>query len=347
MGTYAQVLQTDGTRQRDINILNPTFPDPGPLPASTPVNRYLHEDHRIMPQTNRTSAGVSGSIKRLSLGATYAYNRSSNQLVGQNLNAPVNGVRPDPGYANVIRAVGLAESRTHSVNGNLNVSLAPGVGSGGPPSGPASSQPFFSLRRGLSVSTFFGANIAGNNSDGAFAVPASGSLAGEWGPSGFSPWNVSTGINSSMIKNLNVNWSINASAGPYYTIRTGLDDNRDAILNDRPAGVGRNSERGAASLNSYLSLNYTIGFGKQAVAGGGLAGIPMIMERGGAIAVSMGPGGPVSAPRYRVNFSVFIENPTNHANYGGYSGVMTSEFFRQPTSAFGVRRITFNMGLSF
>jgi hypothetical protein len=48
-----------------------------------------------------------------------------------------------------------------------------------------------------------------------------------------------------------------------------------------------------------------------------------------------------------VNFSVFIDNPTNHANYGSYSGVMTSEFFKQPTSAFGVRRITFNMGLSF
>jgi hypothetical protein len=348
MGTYAQVLQTDGTRQRDINILNPTFPDPGPLPPSTPVNRYLHEDHRNMPQTNRTSAGISGSIKRLSLGAIYAYNKSSNQLVGDNLNAPVNGVRPDAAYANVIRAVGLAESRTHSVSGNLNVSLAPGPGTGGPSSGPAASQPFFSLRRSLSVSTYFGGNIARNNSDGPFAVPASGSLAGEWGPSAFGgPWNISINVNSGMIKNLGVNWSINASAGPYYTIRTGIDDNRDAILNDRPAGVGRNTERGAASLNSYMSLNYSLGFGKQAAPGGGLAGVPMIIERGGAVAVSMGPGGPASIPRYRVNFSVFIENPTNHANYGSYSGVMTSEFFKQPTSAFGVRRITFNMGLSF
>jgi hypothetical protein len=26
---------------------------------------------------------------------------------------------------------------------------------------------------------------------------------------------------------------------------------------------------------------------------------------------------------------------------------MTSEFFKQPTSAYGVRRITFRMGLSF
>jgi len=348
MGTYAQVLQTDGTRQRDINILNPTFPDPGPLPASTPVNRYLLEDHRDMPQTNRTSAGISGSIKRLSMGVNYAYSRSSNQLVGHNLNAPVNGVRPDPNFANVIRAVGLAESRTHSVSGNLSLSLAPGAVFGGPPSGPASSQPFFSLRRNMSVFVFVGAARARNNSDGSFAVPASGSLEGEWGPSPFSgPWNISTGFNSSMIKNLSFNWSINASAGPYYTIRTGIDDNRDAIINDRPAGVGRNTERGAATLNSYLSLTYSIGFGKQSSSAAGPMGPMMIMERGGAVAVSMGPGGGPSAPRYRLNFGAFIDNPTNHANYGSYSGVMTSEFFKQPTSAYGVRRITFRMGLSF
>ena len=61
----------------------------------------------------------------------------------------------------------------------------------------------------------------------------------------------------------------------------------------------------------------------------------------------MAPGGAPSAPRYRLNFGVSIQNPTNHANYSSYSGVMTSEFFKKPTSAYGVRSITFNMGLSF
>ena len=72
----------------------------------------------------------------------------------------------------------------------------------------------------------------------------------------------------------------------------------------------------------------------------------MISERGGTV-VMMGPGGGPAAPRYRLNFGVNIENPTNRANYSGYSGVMTSAFFRQPTTAYGVRRITFNVGLSF
>jgi hypothetical protein len=73
----------------------------------------------------------------------------------------------------------------------------------------------------------------------------------------------------------------------------------------------------------------------------------MISDRGGPVAVMIGPGGGPAAPRYRLMFGVNIQNPTNRANYGGYSGQMNSTKFRQPLSAYGVRQITFNMGLSF
>jgi hypothetical protein len=53
------------------------------------------------------------------------------------------------------------------------------------------------------------------------------------------------------------------------------------------------------------------------------------------------------AARYRINIMVSIQNLTNHANYSGYSGVMTSKFFRQPTSVDGVRQINLSMGFSF
>lgn len=351
MNTYAQVLQTDGTRQREINIKNPAYPDPGPLTGlAAPTNRYLLEDSRKMPQTKRTSLGLSGSIKRLSLGATYSYNRSSNILTGQQLNAPVNGVRPDPNFANIIRAVGLGESYSHQISGNVSVSLAPGAVPGGmpmPPSGSAS-QPFFSLRRGMFVGMFFGLNRNRSNSEGPFSVPATGDLSQEWGPAFGGPWNVHTSFSSQMIKNLGFNMSISASAGQYYTITTGVDDNGDLILNDRPAGVGRGTERGAAMISAYMGLNYSIGFGRQSSGTSGFPGGPMIIsERGGAIAVMMGPGGGPAAPRYRLNFGVSIQNPTNRANYFGYSGQMNSTKFRQPLSASGVRQIMFNMGLSF
>jgi hypothetical protein len=338
MGLYGQVLQTDGTRQREVNLLNPSYPDPGPLDvASAPSNRYLLEDKLRMPWTNRSSLGLSGSIGRLYLGGTYSYNRQSNVLVGENLNAPVNGVRPDPALANIFRAVGRARSMFHSVSGNASLNLGP-MGATAPAS---ASQPFFSPRRGLYVSTFFGISRSRSQSQGAFSVPFSANLEDEWAPSG-SPWNMHASLSSGMFKNLNVNLGVNASAGGYYTIRTGRDDNGDLIFNDRPAGVGRNTERGAMYLSSSLYLNYNLGFGRQTTS---MPGGIMIMERGGVL--TAGPGSAMAAPRYRLNFGVSIDNPTNRANYGGYSGVMTSEFFRKPTSVSGVRRVMFNAGLSF
>ena len=350
MGTYAQVLQTDGTRQRDINILNPTFPDPGPLPAvdaREPVSARRPPQHAADESHERrhlrlNQAAVDGRDLRIQQELEHAGRPQSERAGERRPAGPELREHHTCGWTCRIQdALGQRQPEHESCAGRR---------AGGMPNAerPASSQPFFSLRRNMFVSMYFGATRARNNSDGSFAVPASGSLEGEWGPAAFGgPWNVSANFSSGMIKNLNFNWSFNANAGPYYTITTGIDDNRDAILNDRPAGVGRNTERGAASINSYMSLNYTIGFGKQASSGGGPMGPMMIMERGGAVAVQMGPGGAPSAPRYRLNFGVFIDNPTNHANYGSYSGVMTSEFFKQPTSAYGVRRIRFRMGLRF
>ena len=56
---------------------------------------------------------------------------------------------------------------------------------------------------------------------------------------------------------------------------------------------------------------------------------------------------PQAQPRYRLNIGVDIQNPTNHATYSGYSGVMTSPYFLKATSANGYRRINFNVSLSF
>lgn len=57
--------------------------------------------------------------------------------------------------------------------------------------------------------------------------------------------------------------------------------------------------------------------------------------------------GSQTVARYRLAIGVNIQNLTNHANYSGYSGVMTSPNFLKPVSVQGVRRITFTMGLTF
>jgi hypothetical protein len=56
---------------------------------------------------------------------------------------------------------------------------------------------------------------------------------------------------------------------------------------------------------------------------------------------------PLMPPRYRLGLQVNVQNLTNHANYTGYSGVMTSPFFRQPSNVMGTRKIDIGLNFSF
>ena len=83
---------------------------------------------------------------------------------GENLNAPVNGVRPDPRFGNVIEVVSDASSRQHQLQTNLTVNqgaLFP----------LPKSAPRFSFKR---VTLFLNYTLARhrNNTDGAFSVRA-------------------------------------------------------------------------------------------------------------------------------------------------------------------------------
>ena len=42
-----------------------------------------------------------------------------------------------------------------------------------------------------------------------------------------------------------------------------------------------------------------------------------------------------------------VNNLTNHQNLGGYSGVATSPFFRQPTFATNLRKVDFGFSVNF
>jgi outer membrane receptor protein involved in Fe transport len=81
---------------------------------------------------------------------------------------------------------------------------------------------------------------------------------------------------------------------------------------------------------------------KQVDSGGGVA---ITSSGGGGYTVNM--VGSQRLPRYRLTLSANIQNLTNRANYVGYSGVMTSKLFLQPTNVSGTRRINFNANLSF
>jgi hypothetical protein len=48
-----------------------------------------------------------------------------------------------------------------------------------------------------------------------------------------------------------------------------------------------------------------------------------------------------------MNVFVNIQNLTNHQNLGGYSGVATSPYFRQPTFAMNPRNVNIGVGFNF
>jgi len=335
-GIYQQVLQSDGTHLFDVNLADPSYPDPGALGTTTPVNRYLLADDLRLAKTARASLGWSSTLNtRMQASAVYAFTRAIGTYVGQNLNAPVNGVRPDPKFANEIMVVPDGKSRVQSLNTTLSVNLA-GLGSN-PTVGP-----LWQWRRGLRVSGNYTLTSARNNTDGAFAVPAT-DLAQEWGPSGEDiRHRGSISFGSSAVRGVSSNISFSASSARPLTIRTGFDDNGDLIFNDRPEGVGRNSARVPGAWSSSANFGYTLNLGSRQVQSGTGVSINSI---GGAYTVNTSGGQAVA--RYRVNLNVGIQNLFNVAQWSGYSGVQTSTNFLKPTSAAGVRRITFNIGLTF
>jgi hypothetical protein len=336
--TFEQTLRVDGLRQQELNIVNPGFPVTEPAGFIPPSNRYLLGPDLRMAENARLSAGVEQQLtKAVRVGAVYAYVRARGLLVGRNLNAPVGGVRPDPLLANEIEAMSAGRSRSHSLALSLNANFQSYVAGG------ARAGPLWSWKRGLITFGTYTFGSSRNNTDGAFSVPASGDLATEWGPSsGDRRQRFSMTLVSQALRNLTLACQVSASSAPPYTIRTGYDDNGDLIFNDRPFGVGRNSARAASMWMSYASAQYVINFGKRLVPTG--QGV-LVTSGGGGRTVDLMGG--QSVPRYRLTLTLGAQNATNHANYVGYSGIMTSPFFGKPTAVSGMRQITLIAGMSF
>ncbi len=80
----------------------------------TAVNRYLLDPGLQSPKTSRTSAGIDYAFRpQMRVNATYRYARGEGFMRGENLNAPIDGVRPNPLFGNVVEVVADAKTRQH------------------------------------------------------------------------------------------------------------------------------------------------------------------------------------------------------------------------------------------
>jgi len=331
--TYDQTLRVDGFRQQELNILDPSFPDPGAIGGVTPVNRYVLGSDYHLPRTTRFSAGMDQQIgKYVRVVGTYSYQRVSDQARGLNLNTPVNGIRPDPLFGNIVDVFSDAAARQHQLQVDMNVN--PGALL------PAFNGPRISWKR-VTVFANYQLSSRRDNTDGPFAIPATGDLSAEWGPSQNDARNrLNFSVNNQVVRNLLMSVNVNYSSARPYTILTGRDDNGDGVFNDRPAGIGRGTLRADSTTQVNMLTGYQFTMGHSAPLPPGIG----VFGGGGAAQVRTFDQG---AARYRLLLFVQAQNLTNAVNYLGYSGTLTSPFFGKPTAAVGMRKIDAGISLSF
>lgn len=315
-GIWWQTVRSDANHQRDIIIVNPSYPDPGPGGLVSPANTYVLGNYKLNKNL-RYSAGVDQRFSpRLQVNLLYNYYHQDQLPRGNNLNPLVNGVRANPAFGNIISTVTDAAIIRHEFYLNFNASLlAPGG---------AANRDRFNWRR-VSVNGGYSYIRAKRNALGPFDVPTTGSLATEWGNGpADNPYRINIGITSTQLRNLSANFSINASDGYLINETTGFDDNHDGLFNDRPAGVGIWSLRtpGVWTLSSRVTYN-----------------IPLPNAT-----AQPGVGGPA---RYRLSVFAGINNLTNHANLSGFSGIRTSPFFMKPNNVQNPRKVDLGMNISF
>ena len=332
--TYEQTLRVDGTHQTDLVVQNPGFPDPfaGGDTVVLPASRYLQDANLALPRTLRTNVGLEQAVGKFArVNVSYSFARGSDLFRGRNINAPLpDGSRPDADWGNVTRIESTARSQAQFLNAGLNVNL-----------------PWHR--------TFLFANYtlgkARNDTDGALSLPANNFDArAEWGPAPADVRHRLSGMfNMNLWRGFKIATTFNGNSAPPYNITTGNDDNNDTVSNDRPAGVGRNAARADDRWDIGARLSYTFGFGQRPGADGAGGGpqIMVIRAGGGGDTPMGGFSGGAEDKRWRVELFVAATNVANHTNYMGYSGVMTSPFFGEPTSAGAARKIELGARFGF
>lgn len=319
-----QSLRLNGTLQRDIYLNDPALlqavypgdPDVA-LASAQPTSKYVIDpDNFKLGRNLRYSAGIDQALSPLiRVNALYNYIHLQQQARGRNLNPLVNGIRPDPAFANVIEAVTDTEIRRHELFLTAILNFVT-------PS-PALNAQRVNWRR-VNLNVNYSVIRARNNSGGFFEVSPSENPEDDWGPGpADQPYRLQVLLTSTQIRNLTMAATFLTNAGFVYNWITGFDDNADGIINDRPAGVGLRTLRGdrQQTLNVRVAYDFRLGG----------AGAPE----------------PGAQARYRFNVFAAINNVTNHQNLANYSGNQRSLDFGQATAANNLRRVDLGMGVTF
>jgi carboxypeptidase family protein len=239
----ARSLLFGATGLRETAMTNPSYPVPpsAGVMAGTPTALWTLADALQLPRTVQASAGVERPIgRRSAVTAEYLLLRTAHAFRSRDVNAPRTGSlqRPDPSRLNVFEIQSTGESRTDA----LTVTF----------------RGRFAAFRGTAQYTL---SKSIDDASGVFDLPAdSVTLTGERGRADFDrrhKVNVA-GTYGWKRDRLRLGAVLAAYSGAAFNITSGSDTNRDLVVNDRPAGVGRNTGDGPAF--AQLDLRFTTVF---------------------------------------------------------------------------------------
>jgi len=366
MGNWETLLRSNGANsQTEFQVLNPTYPLPDPstlasiasnAPTTATTLRIRAEDY-ASGYTIQPSFSVDQSLpKGHRLSFNFQVSRGVHQQRNRNINAPYPGTPLDQDTFNklnfrssdpVLQAAVRAEGRaivdamrpdptfgTVSQMESSGVSLTKNV----------SIQYRTNNKRILWHKVVVGGTVSWNMNwaDDNNGTPQNNyDLASEWGRSSSDQRHRVTGS-----LNLEVPWRLRFSftglgwnSGRPYTITTGYDLNGDGNNNDRPFGLGRNSETGPSSFNVIgMTVTKTIplpggarrptpsnDYGEPQRGGGGFGGGGCGGGFGG------GGGGRGNSTARQIQVSVRVTNLFNSTVRTNVSGVLSSQYFGQIT----------------
>lgn len=290
-GTNAREFVLSDSNVGQLVSLNPSL-------AGVPPSLWVLAPDIQAPYLIQVSAGIDHGFGPLRASVEYQYLRGVHLLRARDINTPVPGVgRPNPDLFLVRQVESTASLRSNSLNTSLQGRI---------------------LKR-LKFKAQYTLSKSEDDTDGPFALPASSlDLAAEWGRSLFDMRHRFTFAGySDLPHGFRLGAIFSVHSGAPFNITTGADTNGDGVVNDRPAGVLRNSGNGFAFSQLDLRLSKTL-----------------------YIAGSEKTGNEDSTPDFtRVELSIDAFNVLNQANFNDVVGVITSPRFGQPTAAFQPRTI--------
>ena len=308
------IVRNNGRSSSELIIQKPGFPNPFADNADSQIEplSIIRKDKNL-----RSPEGYYSSIAAkyeptagLKLTAIYVYGRETNQFRSRDINAPIDGERPNPKFGRIIQVESTGNNFGQLLTLNAETSLKE-----------------FPIQASYQFSRFT------SDYEGIFDLPSdSYNLRADWGPAiveDFVPhkidvhssFNLSKVFRLKQLKSITARINFTASSGLPYTITTGRDDNNDTVINDRPIGVERNSLREKWTNHTNVSFQWNMEHAFSKLTKNGFV-------KG-------------------MSFDVNIHNLFNQTNPRGYVGVQTSSFFRQPIYSDPARNISLGLYLSF